>query len=373
MKLVFWSAVAFIGYSYLGYPAWLWIRSRWDSRPIRCGPHLARVSIVMVVRNEAVVLERKLKNLLELNYPPDQMEILVVSDGSTDGTESILFKFTHQPRLRLIIGDKTRGKAAGLNDAIRLSAGEIVVFTDARQNIEANALRFLAENFADPTVGCASGQLMLGDPDSGEKARGIGLYWKIEKRIREMESACGSVIGATGALYAVRRSLLVLLPTETILDDVYLPLHVLRQGKRVIFEPRARAWDVPDQGHQREFARKVRTLSGNYQLFRLAPWLLGPSNPVWIGFFSHKVSRLVVPLALGALLISSIFAAGDVYKVALVLQLAFYALSLWAVVGPKQGLVATVADTAFNFLLLNTAALVALANFVLCRRVAWAQ
>ena len=135
--------------------------------------------------------------------------------------------------------------------------------------------RLLVENFADPAVGCASGELMLGDPNSGEAVKGMGLYWRIEKKIREWESASGSVVGATGALYAVRRSLLVAVPPETILDDVYIPMQVARQGARVIFDPRARAWDLPDLGTGREFARKVRTLSGNYQLLQLLPWLWG--------------------------------------------------------------------------------------------------
>jgi poly-beta-1,6-N-acetyl-D-glucosamine synthase len=371
MKWVFWSAVAFISYSYFGYPAWLWLRSQWHSRPIFSGPNPVRVSIVMVVRDEAGVLERKLKNLLGLDYPAELTEIIVVSDGSTDATASILSTFARVKHLRTIISDEGHGKASGLNEAITAATGEVVVFTDARQYIEEEALGFLVEDFADPAVGCASGQLMLGDPATGETTQGIGLYWKIEKRVRELESLSGSVVGATGALYAVSRSLLVPLPPDTILDDVYLPMQVLRQGKRVIFEPRAKAWDIPHQGHEKEFARKVRTLSGNYQLLRLAPWLLGPSNPAWIGFFSHKVSRLIVPLALGALLVSSIFAAGEVYHFALGLQLAFYALAAWSLVGPKQGFVSRAADAAFNFLLLNTAAFVALANFVLRRRAAW--
>src|SRR5207247_9241227 len=142
------------------------------------------------------------------------------------------------------------------------------------------------EDFAVPAVGCVSGELMLGEPDSGESAQGMGLYWRIEKQIREMESASGSVIGATGAIYAVRRSLLAPIPPETILDDVYIPMNVVRQGSRVIFDPRARAWDLPHLGTGREFARKVRTLSGNYQLLQLAPWMLTSANPVRFEFVS---------------------------------------------------------------------------------------
>ncbi len=271
MKLVFWGATALIAYTYVGYPAWLWLRSRWHQRPVQRAPYSPGVSIVMVVRNEEQLLERKLENLLTLNYPAELAHLLVVSDGSTDGTETILRRYAANPRVSVVLNQLPRGKASGLNDALDLAQGEVVVFVDVRQEIEPGALRLLLDNFADPQVGCASGELMLGDPDSRESGQGVGLYWRVEKQIRQWESACGSVVGATGALYAVRRELLAPLPPATILDDVYLPMQVARQGYRVVFDPRAKAWDRPAVSNQQEFARKVRTLSGNYQLLRLAP------------------------------------------------------------------------------------------------------
>jgi poly-beta-1,6-N-acetyl-D-glucosamine synthase len=256
---------------------------------------------------------------------------------------------------------------------MKVSSGEIVVFTDARQKIGTDAVRLLLENFADPEVGCASGELIIGDPDSGEAIRGLGLYWKIEKMIREMESASGSVVGATGALYAVRRNLQVPIPPETILDDVFVPMHVLRQGLRVVFDSRAQVWDLPDLGTKKEFARKVRTLSGNYQLLQLEPWLLSRTNPIRFAFVSHKLLRLVVPFALCTALITSFFLPGLIYRVALVLQLAFYSLSAWALVRVKHNPLARVSDAAFTFVLLNTAAIVAFANFVTGRKAAWVR
>jgi len=147
---------------------------------------------------------------------------------------------------------------------------------------------------------------MLGDPELGETGKGMGLYWRIEKKTRELESECGSVVGATGALYAVRRELLVPLPEGTILDDVYIPMQVVRQQKRVVFEPRARAWDTPDLGDGLEFARKVRTLSGNYQLVQLAPWLVSGEKSValpvresqnsYVWLFRSRWARCWLPL-----------------------------------------------------------------------------
>jgi len=372
MKWVFWMSATFIAYTYLGYPLWLWIRSRWCRKPVRSGPYIPFLSIIMIVRNEEKVLPRKLRNLLDLNYPDESLEIVMVSDGSTDSTNQILSEHTANPRIRVILNPQQQGKAAGLNAAMSSVRGEIVVFTDARQQIEPDAIRVLVENFADPEIGCASGELMLGDPETGEAEQGMGVYWRIEKAVRELESAVGSVVGATGAIYGVRRKLLVNVPDEAILDDVYIPMHVVRRGARVIFDPRARAWDSPDQGTAREFTRKVRTLSGNYQLLQLAPWLLTSANPLRFQFVSHKVLRLVVPFALLATLLASFLTPGVFYRGAVILQLAFYTLSFLGLAHfLRRGPLARVADAARTFVLLNTAAMVAFANFAVGRNAAW--
>jgi poly-beta-1,6-N-acetyl-D-glucosamine synthase len=395
IKYIFWIAAALIGYSYLGYPAWLWLRSRWSPRPVRrsSGQSFGQssgqssghssavpaVTAVMVVRNEEAVIARKLENLLTLDYPHEKLDLVVVSDGSSDRTPAILTDYARdskvRTRLRTLIKPASEGKAAGLNDAIKLATGEVLLFTDARQQIESSALRLLIENFADPDVGAASGELMLGDPTSGETEKGMGLYWRMEKKIRELESASGSVVGATGAIYCARRTLLdaSLLPESTILDDVLLPMQIVRKGSRVIFDARARAWDSPDLGEGREFSRKVRTLSGNYQLLQLAPWLLSSQNAIRFEFITHKLSRLAVPFALLALLIASIFLPQPFYRAALGVQLAFYALSLAALAGVKIGPLSRIADPARTFVVLNSAAMVAFINFVTGRKAIWVR
>ncbi len=389
MKYIFWIAAALVGYSYLGYPVWLWLRSRWSPRPVRRGfvesGAAPVVSAVMVVRNEEAVIARKLDNLLSLDYPQAKLDVVVVSDGSSDRTPAILADYARdsglrtekqtdaRTRVRVLVKPVSQGKAAGLNDAIQLATGEVLLFTDARQQIESGALRLLIENFADPDVGAASGELMLGHPTSGETGKGMGLYWRIEKKVRELESASGSVAGATGAIYCARRSLLDQspLPEGTILDDVLLPMQIVRHGSRVVFDARARAWDTPDLGEGREFSRKVRTLSGNYQLLQIAPWLLSSENAIRFEFVSHKLSRLAVPFALLALLIASGFLPQPFYRVALGAQLAFYALSLAALGGVKIGPLSRIADPARTFVVLNSAAMVAFVNFVTGRKAVW--
>lgn len=371
LSLVFWSGAAVIAYAYAGYLCRLRVRAIWRPWPVQRGVATPAVSIVMVVRNEAAGLREKLRNLMTLDYPADRCQLVVVSDGSTDGTEAILREAAQDPRVHVVLNQVPQGKACGLNDGVGLAQGEVVVFTDARQQIEARALRLLVENFADPQVGAVSGELMLGDPASGEANRGMGLYWRMEKRVRELESATGSVVGATGALYAVRRELVPEVPAETILDDVFIPMQVVKQGFRVVFDGRARAWDVPDLGREREFRRKVRTLAGNYQLVQLAPWLLRRENPLRFDFVSHKLMRLVVPLALLAVFVTSGFLPGQFYRVAFWLQIVGYGLSVLGWTEWNLGPLSRLADAACTLVVLNAAAAMAFMNFITGQRTEW--
>lgn len=373
MKAVFWFAAAVVFYAYVGYAAWLWVVSRVRPWPLRRGENFPFVSVVMVVHDEEKTLARKLHNLAELNYPQDRLEFVVVSDGSRDATEQILSEGTKNARLRVLTFAERKGKACRLNEALKVAQGEIVLFVDARQEIERDALRLLMEDFAEDAVGCVSGELMLGDAASGEAENGMGIYWRIEKKIRELESASGSVVGATGALYAARRALLVPIPSDTILDDVFLPLHVARQGARVVFDGRARAWDSPDLGAGREFHRKVRTLTGNYQLLQIAPWVLGGKNPLRFRFISHKLLRLVVPFALATMLVASAAVPEPLYRIAFVSQLFFYALSLLTLTGVQLGPLARVANAGLTVIILNTAAVVAFGNFLTGRKEVWVR
>jgi biofilm PGA synthesis N-glycosyltransferase PgaC len=373
MRWVFWIAAATIGYAYAGYPLWLWVRAHLRPWPVRRATGEFNVSVLMVVRNEEEVLRDKLRNVLELDYPVERCQIVVVSDGSTDGTETILREHAHDPRVHVMFNQLACGKACGLNDGMKLTTGDVIVFTDARQKIERDAVRLMMENFADAEVGAVSGELMLGSPEIGENASGVGLYWQIEKRMRELEAASGSVVGATGALYAVRRELVAEVPPDTILDDVFIPMNVVRQGFRVVFDPRAKAWDSPDLGTEREFRRKVRTLTGNYQLLQLAPWLLSGKNAIRFEFVSHKLLRLLVPFALMALLPASWFPQGLFYRTAFWSQMGFYGLSILGSTGWKLGPISRLAGTAFTFIALNTAALVAFVNFVTGHKTVWMQ
>ena len=325
------------------------------------------VSIVMAVRNEAAALAAKIDNLLTLEYPRECLEIIVVSDGSTDGTNEILTRL--QSGVRSILLPEAEGKASALNHAISMAQGDIVVFVDVRQRIDPQALKSLVGNFADPSVGCASGELILADSASG-KANAVGLYWRIEKQVRRLESETGSVVGATGALYAVRRKLLTPLPTGTLCDDLYIPLQVIRHNRRVVFEPRAVAVDVIFTDWRREFRRKVRTLTGNYQLLQLAPWLMTSANPLRFELFSHKLLRLFVPFTLLLALSSSLIVDSLLYRAAFIGQLCFYSLALLVMAMPQHR-PPRLAALSFTFVMLNAAAVLGLIKFVTRKKDVW--
>ncbi len=356
MKWLFWFSLAVIWYAYIGYPLLLWIASKLQSRPVNKHASEPPVSIVIAVRNEAARIASKLRNLQSLDYTKEKLEVIVVSDGSTDGTAQVLSEF---PQVRAIVLPEHLGKAEALNRGLAIATGDVVVFTDVRQEIEPQAIRELAANFVDAAVGCVSGELMFRSV-GGRSRAGVSVYWALEKMVRKLESATGSVVGATGALYAARRSMVPTLPHGTLLDDVYIPMMIARAGGRVIFEPNARAWDDESATPNLEFGRKVRTLAGNLQLVQLAPWLITRANPLRFRFVSHKLLRLLVPWFLVVLLISNItLARSSFYGVFAAGQAMFYLLAAIGLLGRRVPLAAA----AGSFCTLNAAAATAVVKF----------
>lgn len=354
MAGLFWLAAAFFIYVYLGYPALLWIWARVRPRngmASRTGEAPA-VTIIIAARNEGRRLKARLENLLQLDYGAPR-QIVVVSDGSTDDTEAVVASFDGAVDL---VSTPLRGKAMALNAGVERARFDVLVFTDARQLFANDALDELTAPLEDPQVGAVTGELVLDCETSWRRtaahdrrvhtrarttdrrnhrmsatvAAGIGAYWRYEKALRRLESTVGSTLGATGAIYAMRRSLWQPLPPDTILDDVLAPMRVVLAGQRVIFNARARAFDSTADDTDTELTRKVRTLAGNYQILGIEPRLLAFwANPVWLQYASHKIGRLLVPYALLTMFGTSlILAASDrFYLAALIAQCAFYVLA----------------------------------------------
>jgi cellulose synthase/poly-beta-1,6-N-acetylglucosamine synthase-like glycosyltransferase len=330
---LFWACVALLAYVYAGYPALVWLRAARSRRGAHAAPAPTAteptVSVLLVAHDEADRIAARIENLLALDYPRDRLEIIVASDGSSDATVARACAYLGEG-VDVVAFEGQRGKAATINEVVPKARGEIVVFADARQRFDRDTVRALVRPFAVPEIGAVSGELMLADEVGGTVGRGVGFYWRYEKLIRRSESRLDSTVGATGAVYAIRRALFEPIPDDTILDDVLIPLRVVRRGYRVLFEPAARAHDQVAATARQEFARKVRTLAGNFQLFRRETWLLNPwRNRIWLAAVSHKGLRLATPiLHVGAFLASGALADAVFYACAFAGQAVFYGAAL---------------------------------------------
>lgn len=339
-ELVFWLSSFFILYTYAGYPITLWLLRGVVTRPVKKS-YLANppsVSVLIAVKDEERNVAARLINIIDQDYPSDSMEIIVVSDGSTDKTGFIVKELAREfergklGKIRFIELENGRGKPAALNMGAGRAEGEILVFADARQKFSRRAISELVANFSDPEVGCVSGELLFVQDGKSNLEVEMGVYWRYEKLIRKLESYTGSVVGATGAIYAIRRELFREIPAKTLLDDVLIPLLVSMQGYRVLFEASALAFDTVSKNMGKEWDRKVRTLSGNWQLLSLNAHIINPfrNRYVW-RFFWHKLARLLVPFLLLVLLASSLVADGMVYMVLAYLQALFYLLAFCSI------------------------------------------
>jgi glycosyltransferase involved in cell wall biosynthesis len=326
---------------------------------------------VMAVHNGATMLAAQLQHLLTLDVELVR-EVIVVSDGSTDATASIL-QATNDARLRAIVLETQCGKAAALNHGIAAATGKILLFVDIRPRIEAGALAELLSNFADERVGCVAGELLLStDGHDGAASAVSGLYWKYEQWIRNCEAAWDSPVGVYGGFYAVRRSLVSIAPDGIILDDMFQPLSVIRQGYRSVCDRKAVVVDRWPAQAAGEFSRKVRTLAGNFQLIALAPWVLSAKNRVVFQLVSHKLLRLVVPYFFVLLLLSAAWVGAESWPYAAfaVLQAAFWLMAAMSLKRPVPGL-QKLAAPAGALLVLNAAAVAGLYRFLFTAGPLW--
>lgn len=371
MRIIFWLSLAGILYTYLGYPLVMWLFSRLRPWPWTVNSISPSVSIVLAVHNGAALLTRKIEHLLSLDYPYIK-EIIIVSDGSTDGTAEILARQNH-PRLSIIILKEHCGKAVAVNAGVAKATAQIVLFVDIRPEIAPGAIQQLVNNFADAKVGCVTGELILRkECHDGASAAVSGVYWRYEKWIRTCESICGSPVGVYGGFYAIRRELAVPQPAGMILDDMFQPLSIIRQGYRSVLDVNAYVYDTWPTRIEEEFHRKVRTLAGNFQLFRLAPWTLSPRNPVFFQLVSHKVMRLVVPYLLVLLFISTLVLSrgSRLYAAFAALQLFCWLIAI-AGLRYRIPVLHRFAAPASAFLVLKAAAVAGLYRFLFSRGPLW--
>ncbi len=380
IKSLFWISIVAIFYTYIGYPIVVWLLGRLRNLKVSKSAVTPRVSVVIACHNEASNIEARIKNLLESDYPARLLEIVIISDGSTDFTADIARRHASN-RVHVFAYNEQRGKATALNIGAEIASGEVIIFADARQWFEPDAIKELTSNFADARVGAVSGELLLDGGANATVGEGVGLYWKYEKWIRKNESRFNSVIGATGAVYAIRRKLWQPLPKETILDDVYTPMQIALAGSRIVFDEKARAHDRATDSASREFSRKVRTLTGNYQLCQLMPRLLLPTNALLFQFYSHKLMRLAAPIFFLILLAANLAivalpsSASNTlfYEASLTAQIIFYASVLAGGYLLKHKRKVRLLNFAYVFSVMNAAALVGLIYFILGKRDVWVR
>ncbi len=367
---LFLLGVFIVLYVVAGYPLLLMLLSRRRFQPVRKRlGRLPAVSILLPVRNGEHWIKTKLESIRRLSYPIDKVEVIVVCDGCRDGTAEIARNFSLiNLRLAEIPGS---GKAAALNRAMELATGEILFFTDVRQELDHECLRELVACFEDPRVGAASGELIIRDGETHAEAD-TGLYWEYEKWIRKRLSRIDSVLGATGAVYAMRASLARPLPPDTILDDVALPLGAFFRGYRVVFDPDARAYDDPASLHT-EFGRKVRTLAGVYQAAAAQPALFTRANRMRFHFVSHKLGRQLLPWALLLVLLSAFGLPEPFRAFATVAQAAFYSIAVLDFAVPERSPAKRLTSPVRTFCVLMLAALCAVSYFFVPRRVLWKE
>lgn len=359
----FWISLALLAYVFVGYPLLLRLLAvAGFGRSVAVAAVEPRVTLIVSAYNERQVIAAKLDNCRALDYPAGLIEVIVVSDASSDGTDEVVRSYGGP--VRLLRMEERGGKTLGLNAAIRSADGEIVVFSDANAMYQPDAIRCLVRNFADPTVGAVTGEsrYLLGEADASTESE--NTYWSYELDLKVLESRLGSVVGGDGAIYAIRRRLYQEMGPGD-LSDFVNPLQIVAQGYRNVYEPAAISWESGAEGFSAEFRRKVRIVN---RAWRATGKMRALLNPFRFGFFSlqffsHKVLRWLVPWLMLVAFVTNLALADEpgLYSFLLAGQLSFYTCALlgwW--LADRPGVMGRALRIPYYFCLVNLASLVAL-------------
>ncbi len=383
-EVFFWCAALLLLHTYFFYPLFLFamegvaqvfhtVRSRKEAEPRRQEPRVRlapSVSLVVAAYNEASCIRQKLENSLALRYPAERFEVVIGSDGSSDGTDEIVQQCP-DPRVRLSAAPRA-GKTTVLNRCIPMARGDIIVLSDANTMIEPEAVEALVRHFEDPEVGAVCGKLRLYNPTQQDYEE--SAYWSYESLIKRYEGKRGAVVGANGGLYAIRRKLFTQLPPSTIVDDFVIPLRILEQGYKVVYEAEAVAHEETTEDYGKEFGRRARIAAGNFQSLLLVPGLLLPTAGFRaFAFWSHKLLRWCAPALMAVALLANLFLLDSVfYQVTLLAQALFYALAWLGKTGALKGTGRRAASVAYYFVVMNLAIVVGFWRFARnAQKAAW--
>jgi len=371
-SVLFWGAVALIVYTYVLFPALVFLRSWLSRRPHKTGDITPNVSIIIAAHNEARSIGAKLDNLLALDYSRGRLEVVIASDGSTDGTEAMVRRYADRGIKLLAL--PRQGKAPALNAAVAASSGEILVFSDANSLYAPEAIHALVRPFADPEVGGVAGNQRYLDKRSISAAgEGEHSYWNFDRKLKQFQSESGNTISATGAIYAIRRSLFRPVPAG-VTDDFVISTRVIAQGYRLVFAPDAVAYEPVAGTSGVEFGRKVRVITRGLRAVLVMRELLNPFRYEFyaLQLFSHKVLRRLVVFPLLVLFLANPFLWGQglVYQLIMLAQLAFYGCGLFGLSFSQTRLgQLKLFSLPFFFCMVNLAAFLAVWNIALGRRI----
>lgn len=377
MKLIFWLSAGLLVYGYIIYPLILLL-----TRSTVHGKRLAvsgerefspSVSLLVSAYNEEKVIGPKIENLLELEYPRENLEIVIVSDGSTDETDNIVKTFAGRG-VRLIRLEGRNGKVNTINKAVPQLKGEIAVFSDANTFYNKDAVKKLVRNFEDKTIGCVCGELHFYNEKQNEVGNLEGFYWRYEQFLKRNEGARGSLLGANGGIYAIRKTLFIPLPSDTIVEDFVLPMKILENGYKVIYEPEAIAYEETSHRIVQEMERRIRIGAGDFQALLLTWRLLNPMcGFTAISYFSHKIIRWFAPFLLIGIFASNTALAEDTfYHTILLLQCIFYFAAIAGRILARMNIRLKILGLPYYFVSMNIALFLGFIRFCTgSQRVTW--
>ncbi len=374
-QAVVWLCIGMLLYTYLGYPLLMYVLAKLRQKRSQRAPEQAApntnhqdwpfVTFLIPAYNEQNVIRQKVENTLNLDYPKERLRITVVSDGSTDQTNDMLASYSEN-EIHFIARPKRRGKTTVLNKVIPKLEGEIIVLSDASGLLQPDALKKLVRHFNDPNVGCVSGVYSFETEDESLRSMTERIYWQYETFLKKYESQVHSVIGAHGALYGFRRQLFEPLDKKAINDDFILPMQIIRQGYRVLYEPDAIVIERESTNLNGEFQRRIRINVGNFQMIYVLHSLLNPKRGrVALQFISHKVLRTISPIFILLLPLACWLAEAPVYRLMLNLQAAFYLVGFLGYLQEFLGLRIRYLYMPFYFLMGNVAAVFGFVRFIL--------
>jgi biofilm PGA synthesis N-glycosyltransferase PgaC len=373
LTILFWVSSALVIYTYILYPCIIFccVMLFKKQKHFPDPQTMPKVSLICSVYNEENVLQEKLLNLASLMYPIDNFEIIIGSDGSTDGSNEILLS-SNIPNLHTNIFPVRRGKASVLNDLMKTANGEIVIFTDANTMYQNDTVSQLVSHFSDLTVGGVCGNLILNEKKDVTGEIGETSYWKFENIVKQLESDFQTLIGATGGIYAIRRSLFKPLPSsKAIVDDFLIPIEVVKKGYRVIYNSKALAYENSTGSVIREFKRKVRIGASNFSSIAEYRTLLHPRHGfVAFALWSHKIIRWFVPIILIAIFILTGILAHQavLYQLIFLGEIFFIAISIFGLLAELSHFRIGFLGIPYYFTAMNTALLIGFIKFIIRRQ-----